>query len=611
MSAMERYLAQAQQAEGNLSRVAQAQFEGAQEKFDGQQALLGDEINMGNEDLTRDIVKEGVFAGALGTAKVVGKVGQKIASSAGRITTTVRKNVNNLADVVQNMGGDASGLRNFGSSLENAGNAFDAAANGRLADLGTAVDNVRLNAYNALNPENVAAARGNVEQAINDNITTATSVDRDLVRLPERPAETVGEAPAEGAARAATPIENLRPQEIDPATSQPIQERADPLRDLETGQADPSVADLPEMTQQVADENLFRFGEDPIIDRDAARRAAAARAEAAAPTQIAERAPTTSQLGRGFDIAERTGGGTLQQAQATAIQERLAQPPAISQADREATETATDFFTGDIEGRDLSERVRGTADTMPQEIAEANEQNLSSVQSFLGGIERRGEGARAQISFRDTFDEPPEDLQFPEVSDFMGEIGTRSQNIFDAQRNLSDLGGEGQTYITRPAAGAEAEADPIAATGEQEAARGAASVANEPTQDLSNLATRQAEETGGELDPLAGLTDKTGDIAKLFGGSTFDEFSGESIAAGIGTIGEFASGVGDLALLGEGVKFLVDSQKEGAEQMEKYNEAKKQLSLMGSGQQAPTGSIASGVFDSSAEPIADATFSHF
>ena len=604
MSAMERYLAQAQQAEGNLSRVAQAQFEGAQEKFDGTQALLGDEINMGNEDLTRDIVKEGVFAGALGTAKVVGKVGQKIASSAGRITTTVRKNVNNLADVVDNMGGDSSMLRNYGSALENAGNVLDATANGRLADLGSAVDNVRLNAYNALNPENVAAARGNVEQAINENIRT--SVDRDLVRLPERPAEAAGEAPAEGAARAATPIEDLQPQEIDPATSQPIQERADPLRDLETGQTDPSVADLPEETQKVADENLFRQGEFPTIDRDAARRAAAARAEAA-PTQIAERAPTTSQLGRGFDIAERTGGGTLQQAQATAIQERLAQPPAISQADREATETATDFFTGDIEGRDLSERVRGTAEDMPQAIEEANQQNLSSVQSFLSGIEARGEGARAQIGYRDALDDPPENLQFPEVSDFMNEIGTRSQNIFDAQRNLQDI-----TPSVPPRGGAAQEADPIAATGEQEATRGA-DLASEPTQDLSNLATRQAEQTGteGELDPLAGLEDKTGDIAKLFGGSAFDEFSGESIAAGIGTIGEFVSGVGDLALLGEGVKFLVDSQKEGEEQMEKYNEAKKQLALMGSGQQAPTGSIASGVFDSSAEPIADATFSHF
>lgn len=601
MSAMERYLAQSQMAEGNLSRIAQAQFEGATEKFDGNQALLGDEINMGNEALTRDIVKEGVFAGALGTAKTVGKVGQKIAGTVGRITTTVRKNVNNLADVAQNMGADVSGLRNFGSSLENAGNALDATANGRIADLGNLVDNSRLNAYNALNPENVAAARGNVEQAVN-NVASATSVDQDLVRLPE----AAPEAAAEGAARAATPIEELRPQEIDPATSQPIAARADPLRDLETGQTDPSVADLQEETEKVADENVLRFGEDPVIDRDVARRAAAARA---GPAQVGDLAPSTSQFGKGFDIAERSGAGTIQQGVATAIQEKLGQEPAtaISDADREATQGATDFFLGDIESRDMSGRVAGLEDKIPAEIEEANQRNLSSVPGFLSGIEARGEGAAAQMGFRAAVEEPPENLQFPEISDFASEIGTRSQNIFDAQRNLPDI-----TPSRPPAAsGVQPEDDPVAATGAaEEASRGGGAViASQPTSDLSALATRQAE--GEATGPLAGLTDKTGDIGKLFSGSAFDEFSGESIAAGIGTVGEFVSGVGDLALLGEGVKFLVDSQKEGAEQMEKYNEAKKQLDTMGSGQQAPTGSIASGVFDSSAEPTADATFSHF
>ena len=127
MSAMERYMAQSSMAEGNLSRISQADYEGQMAKFSGEQELLGDQINLGNEETMRDIAKEGVFAGGLAGIKTFTKGAQKVA-------TTVGKTANSVGNVVERMGGDPSAIRSFGTAVENGGNILDSTANGRLAD---------------------------------------------------------------------------------------------------------------------------------------------------------------------------------------------------------------------------------------------------------------------------------------------------------------------------------------------------------------------------------------------------------------------------------------------------------------------------------------------
>ena len=204
---MQRYLAKSQVAEGNLSRIADADFEGRMARMTEEQGLLGDEINMGNEDLTRDIAKEGVFAGGLATFKGLTKGAQKI-------TTEVGKRVNNVADVVERMGGDASTLRQAGTAIERGGNVLNATAEGRVGELGDMIDATRNAAMQRIAPADVA--RG---------VNLDLPATRDLVALPERPA---AQAPVADRQPAQEPIEEEQPpvaQELDAATGQPIRER--------------------------------------------------------------------------------------------------------------------------------------------------------------------------------------------------------------------------------------------------------------------------------------------------------------------------------------------------------------------------------------------------
>jgi len=185
--------------------------------------------------------------------------------------------------------------------------------------------------------------------------------------------------------------------------------------------------------------------------------------------------------------------------------------------------------------------------------------------------------------------EPEEELPFPEVAqepqqipassvdDLFAQARARSQAKADAIPTDPEDPGSAPSLLARP------QPEPRADVG-----------SGNEGQVEGDLAEREAEE------PIAEE-----------GSSIFGNLFKGGVAEGLGTIGEIASGIGDVALLGTGIKDLIDSKKMFSEQDEQYNKEKAALSSMGTQPQEGTGEIAMGVFDSSAEPISDATFSHF
>ena len=294
-------------------------------------------------------------------------------------------------------------------------------------------------------------------------------------------------------------------------------------------------------------------------------------------------------MGKGFGLAEQgqVGAGRLQQGVATAIQQRLDQPPALTEDERttqEAGQTLMDtgFFDQPQRTIDVAQQTRSA---VPQEFLEDQaEQQGRDVSGFLRNIENRGTIARGQVVNTDVQDR----------------IRNINPDVVDSDHNLSQ-----QVQPTN--ADTTADEGRLANLSLDAEQNPSVSTLRPGEGNVEQVAAEEGEERGA----LAGLTDKTGDIGKLFEGSTFDRFSGESVAEGLGSVGEVLSGIGDVALLGEGIKGLIDSKKEFSEQDQQYQAQKKALQSLGTQPQSGVGELAAGVFDSSAEPIADATFSHF
>lgn len=174
-------------------------------------------------------------------------------------------------------------------------------------------------------------------------------------------------------------------------------------------------------------------------------------------------------------------------------------------------------------------------------------------------------------------EEPPQQAQASSVDDMFAQARARSQAKADAITTDPEDPGSAPNLLARP------QPEPRADVG-----------GGNEGQVEGDLAEREAEE------PIAEE-----------GSSIFGNLFKGGIAEGLGTVGEIASGIGDVALLGTGIKDLIDSKKMFSEQEDQYNKEKSALSSMGTQPQEGTGEIAMGVFDSSAEPISDATFSHF
>jgi len=480
---MQRYLATSGRAEGELSAITLGDRESLESQLQGQLGLAQDQVGLGQEKLTRDLVEGEVGIAGLGTIKTATKGLQYLSG----LAKTGAQKVNNIANVYERLGGNRQPLDDLANTLNRGGdatssprNVFDTLAGQRSA------------------PSKVVREDG---EAINPSDPVQTSVDSDLIPLPKGkgPAQTPDYAPLEDEG----PAQQV---DIDALTGRPLVAR-ETMADLGKGLPDADVEGLEDEQAKVdrIDPNLREY-------------------------------PTG---GDGY------GGSGL------SVEEPVERAPITGY---ELAGSSADIQSGIADA--IAGRRRPPAAKPPQEGQPPPQED--------------------QVPFPEV-EEPPQQAQASSVDDMFAQARARSQAKADAIPTDPEDPGSAPSLLARPTP------EPRVQVG-----------GGNEGQVEGDLAEREVEE------PIAEE-----------GSSIFGNLFKGGVAEGLGTLGEIASGIGDVALLGTGIKDLIDSKKMFSEQEDQYNKEKSALSSMGTQPQEGTGEIAMGVFDSSAEPISDATFSHF
>ena len=482
---MQRYLATSGRAEGELSAITLGDRESLESQLQGQLGLAQDQVGLGQEKLTRDLVEGEVGIAGLGTIKTATKGLQYLSG----LAKTGAQKVNNIANVYERLGGNRQPLDDLANTLNRGSeaatssprNVFDTLAGQRSA------------------PSKVVREDG---EAINPSDPVQTSVDSDLIPLPK------GKGPAQTPDYASLD-EPARPEDLDALTGRPLVAR-ETMGDLGKGLPSTDVEGLEDEQAKVdrIDPNLREYptggdgygGSGVALDE---------------PSEAVARAPLT-----GYELAGSSAD--IQSGIADAIAGRR-RPPAAKP---------------------------------PQEGQPPPQED--------------------QVPFPEV-EEPPQQAQASSVDDMFAQARARSQAKADAIPTDPEDPGSAPNLLAR-----QPQESRVDVGGGNEG------------QVEGDLAEREAEQPVVEE-----------------GSSIFGNLFKGGVAEGLGTLGEIASGIGDVALLGTGIKDLIDSKKMFDEQTDQYNKEKSALSSMGTQPQEGTGEIAMGVFDSSAEPISDATFSHF